>query len=118
MKCKSILIINRVIIFSIPILFLMMACSKENNGSSKTFAQRIVVVKGTKDLEILDDLQNSINNLNDYFVKKDIHIIYKDTTGWSGYILENGSNKKVIKSIMTDIDLLNKCKEYFVNKTN
>ena len=82
--------------------------SKSNVTHNK---RTIIAVYGCDNSEILSDLEYSLSNNN--FEKYGIKVISIEDSSYCGYIFEKDSIKKEIKTVKTDIELLDAAKAFF-----
>ena len=94
----------------IPIVVIILfACITKNQSDKKI----IIVYTYCDDPEIFQDLALSIESNVDFFEKNEI-VVESDTIEQKcGYILIFGEKKKQLESIMTDIELMMECKDFF-----
>ena len=108
-KNKSINFVSLIILVAISIVF-SFTC-KENQKSDKS--KEIIVLLGTDNVEINADIEHSIEGIKTFLNDNNIKLIIKSHTEQSGYILKYDSKEKQINTAMTDIDLLEICKEFY-----
>jgi hypothetical protein len=98
------------IIGLIVLTALCFACQKNNKDVNN---REIIIINGCDEDEALHDMNYSVDELNEYFSKNKIKISEKDSSNWCGYILKNGTSIKEIKTVISSVDLLNECNDFF-----
>lgn len=86
-------------------------CTKSDKVNSTN--KELIVLMGSNDTEINSDLRMSVDGVKQYLNENEIQVTYLEDTNDSGYLLKFKSEEKRIESAMTDIDLLEICKEFY-----
>ena len=82
-----------------------LGCSEENKQGE------LIVQLGCDKIEVVSDIEYSVENLEDYFKTKNIRVIKKYDIKECGYILKYGDTEFKIGSALTDVDLKEKIDE-------
>ena len=109
MKCYA-LVSGSIIFLFATLLSIPTACNKhEYDRGSK----ELIVLLGCDDVEILSDIEYSVTRLDSFFNANGIVVKVNDTANDCGYILVRGRDDSTINTVLTDIDLVEKCRGYF-----
>lgn len=93
--------------------FLMIAISTLSFNCQRNQHRQIQVNYGCDNIEILQDIDLSINNNEALFTDLNIKIVIDTTNSNCGYIFKKGSETKEINSVLTDVDLMMEVKRYY-----
>jgi len=77
--------------------------------------KKIIYFTGCENAEVVSDIENSIKGVA-YYANENNILINKIARKKCGYMLIIGNRKKVLKSALTDADLIDICKKYFHTK--
>ena len=94
-------------------IFLIIGLSIFSFKCQRNHHRQIQVNYGCDNIEILRDIDISINNNEALFTELDIEIVIDTTNNDCGYILKKGSETIEINSVLTDVDLMMEVKRYF-----
>ena len=82
--------------------------------SCESPVERLIIVNiGCDEFEITSDIQLSIDNNRDFLNEMNIAIEIDTLKKYCGYKLIKGEEERLVKSAMTDIDLLNEVSEFY-----
>lgn len=97
-------------IIKLSFFLLVLFFSSCNNESS---TKKIIVFNGCDDVEVQQDLSLSIQGNTSYLKDNMIEVSIDSTTSTCGYKLIYGDKVKHIESVITDLDLMLLCKQFF-----
>jgi hypothetical protein len=96
----------RKIVCSVIIFILLASCSNKNY-------RQITVSIGCEDIETLSDLEYHVLKLDSFFKENNISLKWDTLTTNCGFELKNNDSSIFIDHVMTDVDMLELCLEFF-----
>jgi hypothetical protein len=92
--------------FVLMALFLL-GCSKTNNRFE------VVALLGCESVDSVQDLELSIENNKEIFENLNIEITRDSLSFDCGYLFKKNTEENLIRSVLTDIDLMQEVKNFF-----
>jgi hypothetical protein len=77
--------------------------------------KKIIYFTGCKNNEVVSDIEYSIQGIA-YYAEKNNILIKKINRKKCGYVLIFDAKQKILKSALTDVDLIDECRKFYHTK--